>query len=84
MTNIDHVIVSALMVKRDRGKGVTFDPSSLYEPSDKHRRSANPSKKQFSKPPDGVVACRHRDTHIRAECRLAKPHEGRAFFPKEG
>ena len=83
MANIEKAIVSQLTAKRGRGKSVTFDPSS-YGPPDKRGRSATPRKTKASKTPCDYVACRHRDTHTRAECRLAKSHKGLGLYPKKG
>ena len=83
MANTEKTIVSQLTAERDRGKRVTFDPSS-YGLSDKRGRSAAPRKTKTSKTPCDSVAGRHRDTHTRAECRLAKSHEGLGLFPKKG
>ena len=77
--NIEKAIVSKLTAARGRGKSVTFDPAS-YGPSDKRGRSPG---REAGKAAKAKVAhnkcdyplCRHRDSHSRADCRLAKAQE---------
>ena len=79
MANIEKAIVSKLTAVRGRRKSVTFDPTS-YGPSDKRGRSTG---RDAGKAGKAKVAhhkcdyplCRHRDSHSRADCRLAKAHE---------
>ena len=80
MNNIEKAIASKLTAVRGRGKSVTFD-SSTYGPSDKRGRSPGGDGGKSRKPkvvsttPCDYPMCRHRDSHARPECKLAKKHE---------
>ena len=83
MANIEKAIVSQLTATRGRGKSVTFD-SSTYGPD---KRGRSPSRdtgrsrkaKSTSATPCDYPACKHRDSHSRSECRLAKSHENQGW-----
>ena len=80
MANIEKAIVSKLTAVRGRGKSVTFEPAA-YGPSDKRGRSpsGDAGKSRKSKVASGkqcdYTMFRHRNSHSRPDCRLAKAHE---------
>ena len=80
MANIKKAIVAKLTAVRGRGKIVTFE-STAYGPSDKRGRSpsGDTGKSQIAKVTSGKECeypmCRHRNSHSRPDCRLAKAHE---------
>ena len=82
MANIEKAIVSKLTAVSGRGKSVNFDSTS-YGPSDKRGRSPGGDAGKRSRSKHKVEAakqcdyppCRHRESHTRSECRLAKAHE---------
>ena len=83
MASIEKAIVSQRTTTRGPCESVAFDASS-YRPSDKRGRSASrdpgiPRKIMPVSTPCDYLAYRHRDSHSRQDCQLAKTHESQAW-----
>ena len=80
MANIEKAIVSKLTAVGGRGKDVTFDSAAYGRSNNRGRsRSGGARKSRKAEVASGeecdAAMCRHRNSHPRPVCRLAKAHE---------